>query len=142
MAFSNRWKDGKAQDDGQGLSHFVKYYALEQYEDALRRASYQDADLFHNPQADPYNTYVFMRDAKLLDNAQSGQPVLEIDAESQAASVHPERLYENIDLAETLSCITGQWIRRITPEYVEFEDGQRADLQNPDWQLIKPLIWW
>ena len=44
--------------------------------------------------------------------------------------------------AETLSCVTGKWIRRITAETVEFEDGDRVDLHNPDWNLVKPLIWW
>ena len=44
-AFSNRWKDGKALSplsgmSGRVLSHFVKYYELEQYEDTLRKARY------------------------------------------------------------------------------------------------------
>ena len=47
VVFSDKWKDGQAQN-GQGVSHFIKYYHLEQYEDVLRRARYQEADLFHN----------------------------------------------------------------------------------------------
>lgn len=38
--------------------------------------------------------------------------------------------------------IAGKWIRHITAEQVEFEDGETVDLQNLDWKRIKPLIWW
>jgi adenine-specific DNA-methyltransferase len=134
VAFSDKWKDGKA-NGGQGMSHFVKYYDLEQYEDVLRRAHYADADLFHNPYEDPYHSYVFLRDLKMLDS-------VEIDEEQNKAHFHPERLYPDIDLAETLSQRRGKWIKRITAEYVEFQDGERMSLSDPDWQVIKPLVWW
>jgi adenine specific DNA methylase Mod len=134
VAFSDKWKEGKA-NDGQGMSHFVKYYDLEQYEDVLRRAQYADADLFHNPYEDPYHSYVFLRDLKMLDS-------VEIDEEHNKAHFHPERLYPDIDLAETLSQRRGKWIKRITAEYVEFQDGERMSLTDPDWQTIKPLVWW
>ncbi|HOU00790.1 MAG TPA: site-specific DNA-methyltransferase, partial [Anaerolineaceae bacterium] len=134
VAFSDKWKDGKA-NEGQGMSHFFKYYDLEQYEDVLRRAHYADADLFHNPYEDPYHSYVFLRDLKMLDS-------VEIDEEQNKVHFHPERLYPDIDLAETLSQRRGKWIKRITAEYVEFQDGERMSLTDPDWQTIKPLIWW
>ena len=134
VAFSDKWKEGKA-NDGQGMSQFVKYYDLEQYEDVLRRAHYADADLFHNPYEDPYHSYVFLRDLKMLDS-------VEIDEEGNKAHFHPERLYPDIDLAETLSQRRGKWIKRITAEYVEFQDGERMSLTDPDWQTIKPLVWW
>ena len=35
VVFSNKWKDGKAVGEGKGVSHFCKYFALEQYEDTL-----------------------------------------------------------------------------------------------------------
>jgi adenine-specific DNA-methyltransferase len=142
VAFSDKWKEGKP-NGGKGMSHFVKYYDLEQYEDVLRRAHYADADLFHNPYEDPYHSYVFLRDLKMLDS-------VEIDEEQNKAHFHPERLYPDptkpsgtsIDLAETLSQRRGKWIKRITAEYVEFQDGERMSLTDPDWQTIKPLIWW
>jgi len=130
VAFSDQWKDGVAQEGGQGMSHFVKYYKLEQYEDVLRKATYvEDAVPFDNPYQDPYQQYVFLRDLKMLH-------ALEIN------HVDLSRLYPDIDLAETLANLRGKWIARITPEYVEFEDGERIDLQDLDWELIKPLIWW
>jgi len=134
VAFSSSWKAGQA-NDGQGLSQFVKYYDLEQYEDVLRRAHYADADLFDNPYETPYQRYIFMRDVKMLD-------ALDMDAEHNTVHLHLERLYPDIDLAETLSQRRGKWIRRITPEYVEFQDGERLSLTDPDWQIVKPLIWW
>ena len=114
---------------------FFKYFDLEQYEDVLRRAHYADADLFHNPYEDPYHSYVFLRDLKMLDS-------VEIDVEQNTVHFHPERLYPDIDLAETLSQRRGKWIKRITADYVEFQDGERMSLTDPDWQVIKPLVWW
>jgi adenine-specific DNA-methyltransferase len=134
VAFSDKWKDGKPNSSA-GMSHFVKYYDLEQYEDVLRSAHYADADLFHNPYEDPYHSYVFLRDLKMLDS-------VEIDEEQNKAHFYPERLYPDIDLAETLSQRRGKWIKRITAEYVEFQDGERMSLTDPDWQTIKPLVWW
>ena len=74
--------------------------------------------------------------AKLLSK-KTGAALLEINK-----IVEVLKLYSGVDLAETLSCVTGKWIRRITADYVEFEDGERVDLHNPAWHLIKPLIWW
>ncbi len=136
VAFSDAWKDGVAQQGGQGMSHFVKYYKLEQYEDVLRQARYvEDAAPFDDPYQDTYEQYVFLRDLKMLH-------ALEIDHEANEVHVDLSRLYPDVDLAETLANLRGKWIARITPEYVEFEDGERIDLQDLDWQLIKPLIWW
>jgi adenine-specific DNA-methyltransferase len=132
VVFSDKWKDGVAQE-GVGYSHFAKYYELEQYEDTLRRARYQDSDLF--TAGDVYNSYVFLRDLKMLD-------VIALDKENNKVEVHLEKLFTGIDLAETLSCVTGKGIKRITRETVEFQDGTSASLTEPEWVLVKPLVWW
>ncbi|EDP74828.1 site-specific DNA-methyltransferase [Hydrogenivirga sp. 128-5-R1-1] len=150
VIFSDKWKDGKAQSDGKGISHFVKYFRLEQYEEVLRKAHYQDNDAPLFFQDDPYTQYAFLRDPKMLDNAETGEKVMEVDMDKNEIRVDLSRLYPDIDLAETLSCLTGKWIRRIRPAEddptkpgtVEFEDGPAVDLQNPPWELVKPLIWW
>jgi adenine-specific DNA-methyltransferase len=134
VAFSDQWKEGKA-NGGQGISHFVKYYNLEQYEDTLRRARYESTDAPLFQMTDVYSSYVFLRDLKLLD-------AVSLDKTADRIEVHPETLYAGIDLAETLSCISGKWIKRITKDTVEFDDGTSASLSDPDWSLIKPLIWW
>ena len=122
---------------------FYKYYDLEQYDDVLKLAKYQDNNLFENPRGDSYQNYVFLSDLKMLNS---------IDIEPEEGQVHfrPERLYPDpgnprgtsIDLAETLSQRTGKWIKRISADYVEFQDGERMSLTEPDWQTIKPLVWW
>jgi len=67
---------------------------------------------------------------------------LEIDYENNKVKVDLSKLYKNIDIPETLSNIKGKWIKKITPDYVEFEDGEKINLNNLDYKLIKPLIWW
>ena len=114
---------------------FFKYYELEQYENALRKVRYEDSDLFENPYQDPYSQYVFMRDLKMLE-------ALEIDYENNKVAVDLSKLYEHIDVPETLSNLCGKWIKRIAPTFVEFQDGETIDIENLDYKLIKPLVWW
>jgi adenine-specific DNA-methyltransferase len=135
VIFSDEWRNGEAQPNGRGTSHFVKYYQLEQYEETLRRTRYEDAPLFRSPYTTSYSQYIFLRDIKLMQ-------ATDVDCEEGSIRVDLSRLYDDIDLAETLSCITGKSIQCISEEYVEFEDGVRVNLQDPDWQLIRSLIWW
>ena len=122
---------------------FFKYYELEQYEEALANCKYEDGDLFNSPSKTPYQEYVFMKDEKMLE-------CMEIDYENNKVKVDLDKLYPNIDIAETLSNLTGKWIKKITPlpplqegNYeVEFEDGTKIDTKDLDYKLIKPLIWW
>ena len=138
IAFSDKWKGGKAVlgNGSQGMSHFVKYFDLEQYEDTLRRADYGDhaAPLFAAT-LEELARYVFLRDLKLLD-------AVTLDLAGNQVAVALDRLYPGIDLAETLSCLTGKWIKRITADTVEFADGSTADLAALRWEDVKPLIWW
>ncbi len=60
---------------------------------------------------------------------------------------HFDKLYSNIDIAETLSNLTGKWIKQVKSEKLKvkgviFEDGTEIDIENLDYKLIKPLIWW
>jgi hypothetical protein len=137
VSFNSKWKNGKPvfEKNESGMSQFVKYYELEQYEDTLRSANYGDTDLFHNPYEDPYHQYIFQRDEKMLD-------ALEVDYTANQVHFHPERVYPDIDLAETLSNLRGKWIKRITEDLVEFADGEKISLKDPDWRMLKPLIWW
>lgn len=172
-------KGGRGVSDGvvyQG-GGFFKYYELEQYEEALANCKYDDGDLFSSPFVKgwhsegmmgyskiPYQEYVFMKDEKLLK-------ALEIDYENNKVKVDLNKLYPdtpslrdtplkkgNIDITETLSNLTGKWIKRIntpsaaqtplyerginTPYEVEFEDGTKINTKDLDYKLIKPLIWW
>ena len=134
VVFSDSWKNGRAQNN-KGINHFMKYYQFEQYEETLRRVKYDDADLFDDPNKDPYNQYVFLRDLKMLE-------ALNVDLKKNKVTVDLSKLYDGIDIAETLSNLTGKWIKRLTPHSVEFAGGETIDFKNLDYKLIKPLIWW
>lgn len=114
---------------------FFKYYELEQYEETLLRAKYEDSTFFDNPYEDPFQSYVFLRDVKLLD-------ALEVDAEQGRVKVDLARLYPDVDAAETLSNLLGKRVKRLTPGAVEFADGETLDLNNLEFKTVKPLIWW
>jgi adenine specific DNA methylase Mod len=114
---------------------FFKYYELEQYEEALANCKYEESDLFNVPGRSPYQEYVFMKDEKMLK-------ALEIDYKNNRVKVDLDKLYPNIDIAETLSNLTGKWIKKISDGEVEFEDGTKVNTKDLDYKLIKPLVWW
>ncbi len=114
---------------------FFKYYELEQYEETLANTVYENHDLFIIGDKSPYEQYVFMKDEKMLR-------ALEIDYENKKVNVDLSKLYENIDIAETLSNLTGKWIKKIRENEVDFADGSVINTKDLDYKLIKPLIWW
>jgi len=114
---------------------FFKYYELEQYEEALANCKYEDGDLFNVPGRSPYQEYVFMKDEKMLK-------ALEIDYKKEKVKVDLDKLYPNIDIAETLSNLTGKWIKKLSDGEIEFGDGTKVNTKDLDYKLIKPLIWW
>ena len=133
-------KDVKENYNKNRAGGFFKYYELEQYEEALARCKYEDSDLFTVSNRSPYQEYVFLKDEKLLD-------ALELDYKKNKVNVDLSKLYNNIDIAETLSNLTGKWMKQLKFENkkiksVVFEDGSEIDLKNLDYKLIKPLIWW
>jgi hypothetical protein len=124
---------------------FFKYYELEQYEEALANCKYEDGNLFNSPSRlrqgyggqakTPYQEYVFMKDEKMLK-------AVEIDYEKNNVKVDLTKLYPSIDIVETLSNLTGKWIKKVSATEVEFEDGTKINTKDLDYKLIKPLIWW
>jgi hypothetical protein len=128
-------KDVKEKYNENNAGGFFKYYELEQYEDVLRKAKYEDSDLFNTPNQSPYQQYIFLKDKKLLD-------ALEIDYKNNKVKVDLEKLYPNVDIAETLSNLKGKWIKKITEDEVEFEDGRKINLKDLNYKDIKSLIWW
>lgn len=128
-------KDVKENYNENKAGGFFKYYELEQYEETLANCKYEDGDLFNVPGRSPYQEYVFMKDEKMLK-------ALEIDYENNKVKVDLSKLYPNIDIAETLSNLTGKWIKKISNSEVEFEDGTKINTKDLDYKLIKPLIWW
>ncbi|MBP6870477.1 MAG: site-specific DNA-methyltransferase [Bacteroidales bacterium] len=124
-----------AKENGFAGGGFFKYYELEQYEEALNKCIYNDSDLFNQNDEKAYSQYVFLKDEKMLK-------ALEIDYEQNKVSIDLEKLYPGIDVAETLSNLTGKWIKAIRENEVEFADGSRINTKELDYRLVKPLIWW
>jgi len=134
---------GSGKNEPTGISRdvnwqgggFFKYYELEQYEEALANCKYEESNLFNSPSKTPYQEYVFMKDEKMLK-------ALEIDYANNKVKVGLNKLYPDIDIAETLSNLTGKWIKKINDNEVEFEDGTKINTKDLDYKLIKPLVWW
>ncbi|MGV3489354.1 MAG: site-specific DNA-methyltransferase [Tuberibacillus sp.] len=119
-----------------GASHLLKYYQLEQYEDTLKKVVYRSNEfLLTNENKSPFEQYVFLRDTKLADVIESNQDEM---------TVQLDKLYEDIDLAETLSCLLGEPIKKVTSSKIVFMNGQEVDPRHLEkhLQLIKPLLWW
>jgi len=128
-------KDVKENYNENKAGGFFKYYELEQYEETLANTVYENHDMFIIQNKNPYEQYVFLKDEKMLK-------ALEIDYENNKVKVDLDKLYKNIDIAETLSNLTGKWIKKIKDGEVEFEDGSVINTKDLDYKLIKPLIWW
>jgi len=113
---------------------FFKYYSLEQYEETLKNVKYEDKGSL--PTQDSYHQYLFLKDLKLADY------VLKLDKKSKSIKVDLSKLHPAIDIPETLSHLTGKFIKQIKKEEVVFTDGTIIDLANIDYKIVKPLIWW
>lgn len=113
---------------------FFKYFSLEQYEEVLRKVKYEDKTEI--PTKSIYSQYLFLKDLKLADE------VIKLDEESESIKVDLTKLHKDIDIPETLSHLLGKFISRIKKDEVVFTDGTSIDLNNIDYKIIKPLIWW
>jgi len=125
---------------------FFKYYSLEQYEDTLRNMKYKDSSpnsIFDTRKA--FEQYIFYADQKFAHVLGTGKETLEVDF---------DKLYPNIDFAETISNLLGLPIKKITKTSVilQDEDSEReikTDYKNMTEseklafvRLLKPALWW
>jgi adenine specific DNA methylase Mod len=116
-----------------------KYYELEQYEDTLSRAIYQWTGKNENQ----VEKYCFMQDQKLLD-------AIEIDYNRKNARIILESLYPDVDIAETLSNLSGKLIKKLGKDYCVLIDRNTNEemeiiynnMTFEKYPWIKPLIWW
>ena len=114
---------------------FFKYYELEQYEETLANCRYKDGNLFTQTSKSDYEQYVFLSDEKMLR-------AIEVNYKNKKVQVNLDKLYKNIDIAETLSNLTGKWIKTIEKNVVTFNDGDKINIADLDYKHIKQLIWW
>jgi adenine-specific DNA-methyltransferase len=129
-------KDVKEKYNENNAGGFFKYYELEQYEEILRKAKYFESKEQKTLFDKDFN-YIFSTDQKMLE-------AIELDYENNKVKVDLTKIYpeKQIDIAETLSNLKGKWIKRISENEVELEDGEKIDIKNLDYRSIKNLIWW
>ncbi|GIU68207.1 MAG: hypothetical protein KatS3mg001_057 [Candidatus Pacearchaeota archaeon] len=129
-------KDVKEKYNEKKAGGFFKYYDLEQYEQTLKKAVYKESHPFVVfSDKTIYQQYVFLKDLKFLE-------AMELDYKNNKIKIDFNKIYPNIDLAETISCITGKSIRKIEKNAVVLEGGERIRFDEIDFNLIKGLIWW
>lgn len=146
VIYAKKWKEGQAQDN-DGISHLIKYYALEQYEDVLDKSVYsglltQQVTNLHNYLLN----YDFSNHEKLAFDG------LSIDYTNEFNSIQYSftKIYPDIDLWETLSNFYGYKIKKYHNENkVTFvsHDGSEITLDKnqitfDNMPELKQLIWW
>jgi len=145
LAFSLNWKSGKPKDN-DGIGIFVKYYELEQYEDILKTVEYGDSDIkeyaeglkkvlkddFTYSKVDPFIFDKKLSKAVRIDE-KTGKAFLDF------SQIYPDR---EIDIAETLSNLKGLKIKKLTREFVEFENGDKVYFKNLQAKDFKELLLW
>ena len=67
-----------------------------------------------------------MKDEKILK-------ALEVNYEKEKVKVDLTKLYDNIDIAETLSNLTGKRIKKVSEGEVEFEDRTKINTKDLDY---------
>lgn len=99
---------------------FFKYCEVEQFEDVLSKAEYGETDK-------PFQ-YGFLAERE-TGNTREKEWNISLP-------------YEGVDLAATLSCLKGEWIKKISANKILYENGEVLDTENLDPQLLKPLLLW
>ena len=115
VVFSDKWQEGKAQPSGKGINHFVKYYEIENFEDALCRKHYAEYEL-SNPSAKKDSCqHISTHNLNIIE-------MLKVDMENNTVRVDLSNLNNDIDLAETLSNLTGKYIKHF---YLDLENQSK-----------------
>ena len=143
VVYSKDWRDGQPISR-EGVSHFLKYYTLEQYEETLKNSRYEDGEQFEiDSMKSPFEQYIFFGDDKLAHMVKPS------NNGNLAINLHD--LYPDVDIAESLSNILGKPIRRRTANTVTFTDGTTEPIDPATMtekekrhfiSLIKPYLWW
>ncbi|HHG73849.1 MAG TPA: site-specific DNA-methyltransferase [Persephonella sp.] len=134
-------EDVKQHYNEKNAGGFFKYYELESYEDTLKNAVYNPLpEKKANINLKPLLTY-----SEKLSNKG-----LQIDWQKEKAYYTFEKLYQNIDLAETISNLIGAKIKKQTKDTITLYDPQTKqqktinlkELTFEEYPFLKPLIWW
>lgn len=107
-----------------------KYYELEQYEQILRNLTYTDVPekWLESLSTDD------IKDCFLFDDKLSKA----LHVKDEEYKIDVSKLYENIDLKETIHNLVGKRPTKISSDTVSFKDGTSYPLM----QILKPLLVW
>lgn len=115
---------------------FFKYYDLEQYEQTLKNSVYEDSSPFGSSGEALYQEYVFLKDPKMLKKA------IDLDLKDNKINIDLGNIYDNVDVAETISNIKGKYIQKIGRDFVILIGDEKIDFKELNFGLMRPLIWW
>jgi adenine-specific DNA-methyltransferase len=143
VAFCEEWKDGKPVG-GKGISQFVKYHMLEQYEDALNNLELpreKEAELALKSFEDDYLLRYMLEfetagSASLLSLERLRHP-FNYKLKVQEGDEVVERV---VDLVETFNYLLGLQVKKLR----EFRNGERlyrATLGEQHNQKIAVVVW-
>ncbi|MEA2049529.1 MAG: site-specific DNA-methyltransferase [Campylobacterota bacterium] len=110
----------------------VKYYSLETYEDVLSKAKYSLGD---DSLIDPYQS-----EKLATDNV--------INKDKDNITFNFENIYDDIDIFETISNVTGMKIKKLYENKCIFLDGDKEtiidknNLSFSEYPFLRKLIWW
>ena len=110
---------------------FIKYYELESYEDVLSKAHYS---LNKETLIDLYQSEKLANDNVINKNSN--------------IKLNIDEIYNDIDIFETISNITGFRIKKIHEEKCIFLDKDKEilidknNLNFSDYPFLRQLIWW
>lgn len=123
----------------------VKYYSLEQYADTLAKMEYDIGKRYLRYSAvSPYEQYIFGEDLKLLGSVRIKEDIEFI----------PEKIYEDIDINESVSNLLGKRIKGYTDRGILVDDrgcdlevrtdfDKMTDEEKLEFiRMIRPLLWW
>ncbi|MEM0333472.1 MAG: site-specific DNA-methyltransferase, partial [Candidatus Aenigmatarchaeota archaeon] len=119
-------KNVKEKYNKYNAGGFFKYYELEQYADVLDKTKYED-NIFEN---DSNYVYMFMSDRKLAANFDN------------ANKVELSKLYNNIDIEESISNVLGKRLKKVFRDKFVLEDGEEILKDKIPINYLRKLIWW
>ena len=134
---SKEWKEWKALDN-KWISHFMKYSSMEQYEEALEKVKYSENTIFtqmDEENKDIFSNYIFLKDEKFTES-------IELDLKNWKTKIDLTKIYDDIDIWETLSNITWRKIKKIKKDSVILDWMDEIKFDDIPLELVKPLIWW
>lgn len=132
VVYSKDWKDGKPVSR-EGISHIIRYFSLESYEDALNNIVFEDEDVFKLLPADSSVLNEYIISYMLFEETKESKCLLNIDEMKNPFDYKMkivdkgEQKEKKVDLIETFNYLIGLKVLRnhSTQTYdADFSEGE------------------